>query len=191
MKQKTGMRLAGLLLLFFLLSCSRNAAELVREYEANYNSRQAKKVAEMFQSDGTVEVSGQFLLQGKEYIRDLASYDSVLNTGITISNLRWRDDTVYCDLSQTNDWLKVSEIGRADYTAEFILEDGLIKSLRLRPAPETEKAFKEVYAKLFGWARADRPYAILEIMPEGEFVYNARNAKKTLALVRSWKAVTN
>lgn len=42
-------------------------------------------------------------LTGKDALRGVAEYDSVLNTHMILSNISTRSDTVYCSILETND----------------------------------------------------------------------------------------
>ena len=141
----------------------------------------------MYSVDAVFEVIGQFELKGRTRIRDITKYDSVLNIQMQISNPHARGDTVWFDLTETNDWLRISEIGQANYSVFFIFENGLIKKISADAREETKQAFEKVFSSLMPWAEEEKGQILSEMMPEGRFIYNAENAKKTLGLLRSWK----
>ena len=184
----------SLLLLFAIViaSCSPKPSpvELVMAYEDAYNSYDLDRVLSLFAEDAAFEVVGQFVCQGKEDIRRVAEYDSVLNIHMSIIKFATKDNTVSCELVETNDWLKTSGIGEARYTGKFVFEEGLIKLIQGKPAPETEQAFNQVLNPLMEWASKERPEQLARMMPEGKFVYSAENAKKSLALLREWQETT-
>jgi hypothetical protein len=145
----------------------------------------------LYDDDAVFEVVGQFSLAGKNQIRDITKYDSVLNVYMTISNIESRGDTTFCNLTETNDWLKTAEVGKTYYTVKFIFHKGLIKHLYAKAKPETQKSFSQVLSPLMNWATENKAEVLEEMMPEGRFIYNAENAKKSLALLRSWKESSN
>ena len=183
-----------LLLLFAMViaSCSPKPSpvELVMTYEDAYNSYDLDRFLSLFAEDATFEVVGQFVFKGKEDIRRVAEYDSVLNLHMSIIRLSTKADTVFCDLTETNDWLKTAGIGEARYTGRFVFEDGLMKLIEGKATPETDLAFNQVLNPLMEWASEERPEELAQMMPEGKFVYNAENAKKSLALLREWQEAT-
>ena len=181
-----------LLLAVVLASCSPKPSpvELVMAYEDAYNTYDLDRLLSLFAEDAAFEVVGQFVFKGKEDIRRVAEYDSVLNIHMSIIRFATKDNTVSCELVETNDWLKTSGIGEVRYTGKFVFEEGLIKLIQGIPAPETEQAFNQVLNHLMEWASKERPERFAQMMPEGKFVYNAENAEKSLALLREWQEAT-
>jgi hypothetical protein len=171
-------------------SCSPKPIDLVKAYERAYNSDDLDSLMTLFAQDATFEVVGQFAFKEMKQIRDIAGYDFALNIHMTISGFTAKSDTVLCTLAETNDWLKAAGIGQATYSAMFVFDQGLIRLIRAESTPETEKAFNGVLSPLLEWASEHRPEQLAEMMPEGRFVYNAENAKRSLALLREWKQAT-
>lgn len=181
-----------LLLAVVIASCSPEPTpvDLVRAYQNAYNSHDLEKLLSLFAEDATFEVVGQFVFKGKENVRRVAEHDFALNIHMSIRGPTIKGDTIFCGLTETNDWLKTAGIGEAHYTGWFVFEAGLIKLIRGQSTPETDKAFSEVLNPLIEWASKERPEQLAEMMPEGKFVYNAENAKKSLALLRQWQEAT-
>jgi hypothetical protein len=192
--QLNKMFLFSLLLLFAIAiaSCSPKPSpvDLVRAYQSAYNSHDLERLLSLFAEDATFEVVGQFVFKGKEDIRRVAEYDFALNIHMRISGPTIKGDTIFCGLIETNDWLKTAGIGEAHYAARFVVEGGLVKVIEGKALPETDTAFSQVLNPLLEWASKQRPEQLAQMMPEGEFVYNAENAKKSLALLREWQGVT-
>ena len=174
-------------LILFLPACSPDTVQLAQQYPIIYNTHNVKDIVRLYSDDAIFEIAGQFTLKGKDQLRDITKYDSVLNIKMHVFNLRSTGDTVWYDLSETNDWLQVSGIGDAHYTGYFIFENGLIKKLGASAKPETQQAFGEVLSALMAWANENSASVLSEMMPEGKFIYNAVNAEKNLKLMRSWK----
>ncbi|MFQ5753454.1 MAG: nuclear transport factor 2 family protein [bacterium] len=174
---------------FILFSCTPKPETLVEAYAEASNNHDVKKIVSLHAEDATFEVVGSFVLKGKDNIRKVAEYDSVLNIHMTIRNIVTRSDTVICDLSEINDWLRTAGIGEAHYSVRFELRNGFIKFLHAEATQKTEQAFNAVLKPLIAWALKERPQQLAEMMPAGEFVYNAENAKKSLSLLREWQEV--
>lgn len=175
------------LLLLAALSCSPKPADIVKSYQEAYNNHDLERVLALYAEDVSFEVVGQISLQGKEQLRELTEYDFVLNIHMSCGPSETKGDSVICELTETNDWLKTAGIQRADYLATFVVTDGLIQSIRAEPTPETDQAFGEILDPLIKWASQSRPELLAEMMPEQKFVYNGNNAKKSLSLLREWK----
>jgi ketosteroid isomerase-like protein len=177
-----------LIILFGMNSClsAPDAAKLAERYPEVYNTHQVEEIVSLYSGEAVFEVTGQFSLTGTEQIRNITKYDSVLNIHMSISNVEASGDTVFCDLTETNDWLKTAGIDEAHYEVMFVFEKGLIKHLQAKSKPDTEHAFAQVLSPLMTWAIEQDLPVLKELMPEGKFVYNAENARKTLNLLRLW-----
>ncbi|MCK4329991.1 nuclear transport factor 2 family protein [candidate division WOR-3 bacterium] len=178
-------------LLFMILSCAPKLENRVKAFEKAYNSHDLERIMSLYAENATFEAVGQFVLKGKEQIRDLTEYDIALNIHMSISECIAKGDTVICKLAETNDWFKTAGIKETYYSTKFVFSDGLIKLLRANATPETNQAFSQVLNPLTEWASKERPQQLAEMMPAGRFVYNAENAKKALALLQEWLEETN
>jgi hypothetical protein len=179
-----------ILLLATVFSCSPNPTDLAKRYPKIYNTHNVKEIVSLYTDDAVFKVVGQFSLNGKDQIRNITRYDSVLNIHMSIGIIKTYKDTAFCNLTETNDWLKTAEIGEAYYTVKFVFHNGLIRQLQAEAKPETQQAFNQVLSHLMKWASENKATILTEMMPEGRFIYNAENARKTLALLRAWKEST-
>jgi hypothetical protein len=173
-----------------IISCSENLTQLTQNYPIVYNTHDVNDIVNLYADDAIFEVTGQFSLNGKDQIRDITKYDSVLNIKMSVSNIEMVGDSVFCNLSETNDWLQIAEIGEAHYSVIFTFKDGLISKIIASAKPETAKAFNNVLTPLMIWAKENKPDLLTEMMPGGKFIYNAENATKILALLTKWKEST-
>ena len=169
--------------------CSPDLLDLVKRYPEVYNTHDVEKIVSLYAADAVFEVVGQVSLQGINQIRDITQYDSVLNIHMSIGDLQRHGDTVFCRLTETNDWLKVAEIDIAYYLAAFVFKKRFITYISAKAEPKTAEAFRQVLTPLMKWARVEKPDILREMMPEGKFNYNALNAGKTLALLKTWKEI--
>ncbi len=173
-----------------IISCSENLTQLTQNYPIVYNTHDVNDIVNLYADDAIFEVTGQFSFNGKDQIRDITKYDSVLNINMSVSNIETVGDSVFCDLSETNDWLRTAEIGEAHYSVIFIFKEGLVSKIIASAKPKTAKAFNNVLTPLMLWAKENKPDLLSEMMPGGKFIYNAENATKTLALLTEWKENT-
>ena len=178
------------MLAILIFSCSSNLTQVTQNYPIVYNTHNVNDIVNLYADDAVFEVMGQFSLNGKDQIRDITKYDSVLNINMSVSNIETVRDSVFCNLSETNDWLQIAEIGEAHYSVIFVFKDGLISKISASAKPETAKAFNNVLTSLMIWAKENRSDLLTEMMPEGKFIYNAENAMKTLSLLTEWKENT-
>jgi hypothetical protein len=177
-------------LVILIFSCSSNLTQLAQNYPTVYNTHNVNDIVNLYADDAVFEVIGQFSLNGKDQIRDITKYDSVLNIKMFVSNIETVRDSVFCDLAETNDWLQIAEIDEAHYSVIFVFKDGCISKISASAKPETAHAFNNVLTPLMIWAKENRSDLLNEMMPEGKFIYNAENASKTLAMLTEWKEST-
>lgn len=182
-------RRAGLLLFILLVSCSTQDLSIVVEnYEQAYNNHDLEKIMSFYADDAEFEVVNIFSLSGKDQIRNLTEYDIALDIQMSIENIKIRGDSAIFELTERNDWLKAMEIEAAHYGPTILIfKDGLIEHLKATQIPQTEEAISSAIQAIMKWASANRPEQIAEMMPEGEFVYSADNAKKVIELIQQWK----
>jgi hypothetical protein len=173
--------------ILLVLSCSPKPADVVKSYVKAYNAYDREELLSLHSENARFEVVGEISLQGKEEIRDLAEYDFALKIKMALGEYRTRGDTVLCELTESNDWLEVAGIEVANYSAAFVVKDGLIESIRARQTPETERAFKKVLNPFLEWASEQRPQQVEQMTPQGKFIYNAENARRSLLMLREWK----
>jgi limonene-1,2-epoxide hydrolase len=174
-------------LLALTLACSPRPADVVKSFTEAYNDGDLDKVLSLYSEEGTFEIPGLFSFQGREELRRLAEYDMALNLYMDISEVVARGDTVICQLKETSDWIETSDIGEAYFTAIFVVRQGRILSVVAKLTLESDRAFRRVMMPLMDWARTERPEQLAELMPQGEFVYDAKNAKRYLSLLMEFK----
>ena len=177
-------------LIILIFSCSQNLTQLTQNYPTVYNTHNVNDIVNLYADDAVFEVVGQFSLSGKDQITGITKYDIVLNIKMSISNIETVRDSVFCNLTETNDWLQIAEIGEAHYSVIFVFKDDLISKIIASAKPETAEAFNNVLGSLLIWAKENKPDLLTEMMPDGKFIYNAENAMKTLALLTEWKEST-
>lgn len=185
-KSKVALPLS-IFLLLVLWSCSPKPLDLVMEYQHAYNSHDLGQLLPLLAEDATFELTGTFGLKGKDDIRRAAEYDFALHIHMTINRVAPKGDTVFCELIEMNDWLEAAGIEEAYYSVKFVFRKNLITHIAGNPAPETQKAFDQVLDPLMEWASRERSEQLAEMAPEGKFIYDARNAQRSLALLREWQ----
>ncbi len=169
------------------MSCGSKLVDKVKAFENTCNSHDVEEIISLYAEDAVHEVPGQFLLRGKKELRGLAEYDSVANTHFAFQQCEVDGDTVTCEFIATDDWIKTAGIEEVYYSVVFVFSDGLIKRWIAEPTPETAQALGQVFSSFVEWASKEKPQQLQELTPEGKFIYNAENAKKSLALVQEWQ----
>lgn len=178
------------LLLIIITSCATKPEDRVKAFEKAYNNHEVDKVMSLYADDASIEIVGYFVVRGEKEIRDMTEYDITQNIHLSYNECITKDDTVICNESVTNDFIKFADIKDANYSTKFIFSDGLIKQIISKPTPQTYKAWNQVLKPHLEWLSKERPQQLQEMMPEGKFIMNAENAKKQIPLLKEWKEAT-
>lgn len=169
------------------ISCSAKPTEVVKEFEAAFNSHDVNKLTSLFADTAVIELSLFNHLQGKNQIRGFAEYDSVLSSHINVSDIAESDGRAFFVMTLKNDLLKTLGIDGAKYSLIFEVNGGKIENISGGVTNETEIKLKSFQNTFMLWAARERPNKLNQIMPNGKVVCNAANAKKYLSLVIDWK----
>ncbi|MCP4583736.1 MAG: nuclear transport factor 2 family protein [candidate division Zixibacteria bacterium] len=180
----------SILLTIILLNCSgQNPEQLVEKYETLYNSHDVEKLMSLYSDEAVFEVVGLFKLSDTEKIRGVAQYDSALDLTMTISDIKVRGDTAFFKLQENNDWLHAMEIEAAYYDPAYIVfRKNLVYHIKAEASPETMEAFKTAMEGFWPWANENAANRLAEMIPDGEFIYNAQNAVKVVKIINEYKA---
>jgi len=175
-----------------LSNCSLKSSpqKVVEDYVSSYNSHQVDKIITLYADSVTFEVIGfNINIRGREAVRSIVEYDSALNTIMTLSNIRVSDDTVFCSLSEQNDWVDAAEIPAAFYPRTmFIVEDNKISQIHAEIADSSLENFERVLDYFVFWGNDKYPEKMKTMAPEGDFIYNAENGAMVVEMLREWKA---
>ena len=173
------------------ISCSPKPSEVVKKYESAFNSHNVNKFTSLFTDNAVIELSLLYHLKGKNQIRGYAEYDSVLSSQITISDIAENDGRAFFVMTLKNDLLRTLGIDEEKYSLIFKIDDGKIENISGGATNKTEIKLKTFQNAFMLWAARKKLDVLNEIMPNGNLVYNATNAKKYLALVTEWKRDNN
>jgi hypothetical protein len=177
--------------LMCILACSTSAPpeQIVQEYKEALNSHNVDSLMNYFGDDIVFEIpSMRMKLSGKPALRGLAGYDSVLNTNMVLTNIRVGGDTVICDITETNEWLNAAGMTSAHYPqAIFVVINGKISHVKAEISDSSAANFDKVLSEFVPWVNENHPDAMAEMMPEGNFVFNAKNGETVVRLLRQWR----
>ena len=131
----------------------------------------------------------QIMLEGKDGIRNIAQYDSAVHSVMTPSNFTISGDTVFCSITEHNDWIDAAEIPDAYYPKNiFVVRDGMITYANSQLADSSKENFEKVLDQFVFWGNEKYPQKMKTMAPMGEFVYSAENGTMVVEMLREWKA---
>lgn len=171
-----------------LVSCAPDLSQLVRDYEATYNTHDVERLMAFYADDIRFEIAGVWVKKGKKAVRELAEWDKATNMHMTISDIKVSGDTVTFNLVETNDWWEIAGIGGVHYEPSvMIIRNGLISELRATMTQASLDAYARVWPSIMSWASEHRSEELAELLPGGEFIYGMEAAKKWLVLLQEWR----
>jgi len=146
----------------------------------------------LYTNDIRFEIVGSWSKVGKEEVRPLAEWDAATNSHMIISDIKVSADTVTFKLDEGNDWFRLLGMEVLHYEpCIMVFQDGMLKELKAELVQENIITLQEAWQLMFQWVSKERSKELSDLMPEGEFVYGADNARKWLSLLSEWREKTN
>lgn len=154
------------------------------------NSHNVDELMQVYSDDIRFEIpSMRMMLSGKDALRGIAEYDSVLNTIMTLSDIRVSGDSVLCEITETNDWMNAAGFSSAHYSqAVFVVKCGKISYIGAVISDSSAKYFRNTLQSFMPWGNDNYPDDMAEMMPEGDFIFSAKSGETIIRLLREWRA---
>jgi ketosteroid isomerase-like protein len=132
-----------------LVPLQLDAEQIVRHYYQLLNDKQLEKAAPLLTDDvvriGVVEPDKPpQLTQGKEQLLDRIRRMIEDNGSAIVNNLHVDGDTVTCFVQISTDTGRREGVAPLEETAEFLIQDGKIKSYRVVSTPESVAKLKAI-----------------------------------------------
>ena len=175
-----------------IIGCARQPSTetIVENYRVALNSHNVDELMQVYSDDIRFEIpSMRMMLSGKDALRGIAEYDSVLNTIMTLSDIRVSGDSVLCEITETNDWMNTAGFSSAHYSqAVFVVKGGKISYIGAVISDSSAKYFRNTLQSFMPWGNDNYPDDMAEMMPEGDFIFNAKSGETIIRLLREWRA---
>jgi hypothetical protein len=175
-----------------LYSCSFKPTpkKIVEDMIRVKNSGQVTAALEYISDNSLLEIPKMGIrMEGKEGRRAIAEYDSALHTVLTPSDFTISGDTVFCSITEHNDWIEAAEIPDAHYPrVMYVVKDGKITYTSAELDDSSKENFERVLDQFVFWGNDNYPEKMKKMAPTGEFVYNAENGVTVVEMLREWKA---
>lgn len=169
-------------------SCEPTLQRRVFEYERQVNAGNVDGVLALFADTATVRVQGMLSLTGKDALRGMAEWDSVLHTRLTFYDMVTVGDTVLANVVESNDWL--SALGIEDVyhpTTHVVFQSGLIVRMDSQTDSSDARAIRDSLDAVLQWALQERPHVVRSLVSDAGFRYNSESAGRWLHLLREWR----
>ena len=175
-----------LLMLLLTTSCNQKLEERVQAYLDAHNSGDVETELSLFAENAKFEIVDQWSREGQEDLRALIETDVVLQSHLTIKDVKVSKNKVTCNLEERNDWLKLAGVDPLHYEfREFIFEKGLIKEIRSKQSEEDVKTLEKFRGDFGEWAFEHRKEEMAVLRRQS--VITKDNIGKWLDLMRTWR----
>jgi len=172
------------------MNTKQELLEKVQEFQDAAKSHDLDKLMEKFAENARFHIDGQNPLIGKNQIRSIFEYDAGVNGELEFINCTSEGDTVSCQILERNDRLKASGIKELIYpSCRFMFRDGLIKEFKAVREPEMAQAQAKMWPEFRQWVSENYPKDYLKLFDtEGKFIRNFENGKRSVQLLKEWRA---
>lgn len=185
--------LAAIFLLIVTFACggSRDLRRVIAEYQDAGNANDVAKSLALLTDDITLDVPQMLHLSGKTELQYLLEYDAALKTHLAINIQSAGGDSVICDATERNDLLSAAGLDSVYFPqVVFVFKGDGIQSINATMDELSQAAVSGVQEGVLQWAKENEPEKLAELMPEDVYTYNAESARRSLELVKLWKANT-
>lgn len=171
-----------------LCSCEPTLQRRVFEYERQVNAGNVDRALALFADDATVRAQGMHSLTGKDALRGLAEWDSVVHTRLTFYDMVTEGDTVLASAVESNDWLAALGIEEIFHpTTLVVFQNGLITRFESETDSSDARAMHQSLDAVLQWALQERPHVVRTLVSDAGFRYNSESAGRWLQLLREWR----
>lgn len=175
-----------LISLCLLLGCAQSPEDFIKSYEQAHNSRDVQKTISLYDDSISFEIKGVWIKKGKEKMRELAEWDSTLNSNLTVQIINANYDTLLCRVIEKNDWFKAAGISEVIHDSViFIINKGKIKSIMAFPSVEHSGKIMDRISLVYKWSNETGDSTIYGLIKDGEFIYSPEAANKWLNLFKA------
>ena len=124
-------------------------------YKEALNSHNVESLLSYYHNDIVFNIPDLMMhISGKDVLRGVAEYDSVLNTIMELSNITLSNDTVFCSIRETNDWMSAAGISSAFYPKSiFVVKENKIIYIEADLADSCLKNFSDLFGSFLPWAK--------------------------------------
>ncbi|MEJ2216179.1 MAG: nuclear transport factor 2 family protein [Gemmatimonadota bacterium] len=185
---------ATLLSLALFAACAGETQTARREavfrgYVAAVNSHDVSKALAFHTSDPEFVILGQPPIRGRDAMRSLLQWDSVLNSHIRMEPSRWLGDTLILKAgSERNAWFEGIGLDSIRYSAgtRIVYQGDRIKEVHPSDlVPQSAAEFQAKAEAFFRWAQTNAP-EVAQLAPGGSFKYDRGSAAVWLQVLQRY-----
>jgi len=180
-------RLAAMMMAFAFVfpGCTQKPETVIRAYEQAHNRHDVEGGLSHYSDDIVFKIEGVWTKTGRDEIRGLEVWDSTLNSQLHFEIKSIRGDTVFCKVTENNDWFDAFGIGQVVHNPVLlVLENGKIKNISVTHSGLANQKIGAAVKSIYTWSQQTGDTTINELIKNGEFVYSKEAALKWLSLLK-------
>jgi len=166
----------------------KSEKEIVLAYMEAHNAHDVEGVLEVLSPNIRFGMTGLWVRDGLDEIRALEEWDVVMNSHLTFTEFKVRNQRLECKGVETNDWYKMVGIEQVHFEPiKFEFEGGKIRHIRAQLAPKSEMTVDRAVNDVVRWALDVYPDEITHLVPRGVFRYGHEQAQRWKKLLAEWQ----
>jgi hypothetical protein len=180
---------ASLIFLGVIIKSCSSDLEKIKTFNTYVNAVNQNDVSEALSThtqDAEFIIPGQKVIRGSENLRSLLQWDSVLQSRIKFTDLKVHGDTLIAGAgSERNFWFDGIGLDSIVYASgtRVVFQGKFIKGIY--PATivsESSKELERCFQRFMIWATQNASEDLVQLMPDGFFIYNSESAKEWIKL---------
>lgn len=191
-------RMAAVLVVLMSAGCASpqdpaaDPAAFIAEYVRLHRAGDVDGLLALHTADSEFLIPGQAPIHGTAALRDLFAWDAVLGAELAMAGIRALGDTILVDsLVERSRWFQAIGLAEVRYRpgTRMVLYEGRIAATR--PAAfeeETRQRLTARFQAFMQWLGQHHPEAGAQLLPGGQFRYDAASARRWLELLTAWNA---
>lgn len=183
------MKSLHLLAVVILVGCTTSPEQVVKSYEYAHNVHDVESALDLMSDDITFALGDVWTRNGKDNMSQIEKWDSVLNSRLAFNIMVTRGDSVFCRVTEQNDWFKKAGVDKIEYSPVVVIaHQGLIHKFIATPPTDVGQHIEEVMRSLYTWSTETNDSTLHHLLPDGKFIYSAESASRWLDLLDRWNA---
>ena len=162
---------------------------VVQDFCRKFGRQQGLGILSLFADSARFDLEGLGVsFVGREGLARLADYGLAVHSRLVPREFGVAQDTVRCELEETNDWMGLLGVKRASYDGWFLVSGARIVEARIGLTPASSDELGGRLAGFVAWLSTEDPKALQRLFPGGRPAYDSGVVHELVALLREWRS---
>ncbi|MHA1973146.1 MAG: hypothetical protein ACTSW1_09145 [Candidatus Hodarchaeales archaeon] len=152
-----------------------------------HKAKDTHQLAKLYTENSVFELKGtdspSIMLDAKAF----SGYNAEIGSDWTIKEALLEKENVHAALTEKNEWLHAAGIKEAHYEGDFLIKDGKIEAVHLKPTRETQQSQTKILAEFSEWVKKEHPKKYSDVLSDGRLLYNKAAGKALVELMHQWQ----